>query len=360
MILPTPKMERWKYTNLPAKLKKFDLRAGELDVLLSAMPNYVQLFGEYSDDLPDWVREMLARPAPGEEKYHDMMLWQAANDALKNGFVLDVPENTKGEEELKVTSFGHEDTETTARQIIRVGENAEFTVMEYQSGKSEYWSNIVTQIDLAKGARLKHYRIQENAEQAVVTQNTHVVMAEGAEYESFSLVLGANLSRNQIHVDMEGEQGACRLSGVNLLEGSRLADTTVTVEHKAPNCRSSQNYRSVATDKSVGVFQGKIHVHKEAQKTDGYQMAKSLLLSQQATINVKPELEIYADDVKCSHGATTGQLDEEALFYLRSRGIPEAEARDLLVQAFLSEVIDGISNENIRNQATEAAYWWLK
>jgi Fe-S cluster assembly protein SufD len=184
-------------------------------------------------------------------------------------------------------------------------------------------------------------------------------MEEGAKYEAFTITTGAGLSRNQIHADLKGENIVCRLNGVNMLDGSEIADTTITVEHQAPNCESYQDYRSVATDKAVGTFQGKIHVHQIAQKTDGYQMAKSLLLSSQATMNTKPELEIYADDVKCSHGATAGRLDEDALFYLRARGIPENQARNLLIQAFVNEVIEGVTDKDVREQASLIVSKWL-
>ena len=184
-------------------------------------------------------------------------------------------------------------------------------------------------------------------------------MEEGAEYEAFTMTSGAGLSRNQVHFDMMGANATCRLNGINMLGTSDLADTTITVDHHAPYCTSYQNYRTVATDKAVGVFQGKVHVHRPAQKTDGYQMARSLLLSSQATINTKPELEIYADDVKCSHGATTGRLDEEAMFYLRSRGIPEAEATNLLVQAFVNEAMEDLSCVAVQEKSQQIVSDWL-
>ena len=359
MNLPTPKLERWKYTNLPAKLKKFDLSESEADIALSGMTDYAYAFPKVMDNFPSWARDMVAREAPGEVQYKDMLLWQAANDALKNGFILDVPENMQGDKALEVTYTGHDQSQTTARQIIRVAKDSDFTLIEYQLGAGQYWNNIVTQIEIAKGATFKHYRFQENSDQAVVTQNTHIILEEGAQYEAFTMTSGAHLSRNQIHVDMMGAHSSARLNGVNILDGSELGDTTITIEHQAPHCQSFQNYRNVVDDKSTAVFQGKVHVHQIAQKTDGYQMAKSLLLSGQATVNTKPELEIYADDVKCSHGATTGRLDNEALFYLQSRGIPEKESRNLLIQAFVNEVIEEVSNDDVQEQASLIVEKWL-
>ena len=359
MTLPTPKLERWKYTNLPAKLKKFDLSESDADITLSGMTDYAYAFPKVMDNFPAWAREMVEREAPGEAQYKDMNLWQTANDSLKNGFILDVPENTQASKVLEATYTGHDQSQTTARQIIRIAKDSEFTLIEYQLGAGQYWNNIVTQIEVAKGARFKHYRFQESSDEAVITHNTHIVIEEGAEYEAFTMTNGAKLSRNQIHVDMMGAHSSARLNGVNILDGSELGDTTITVEHKAPNCKSFQNYRTVVDDKSTSVFQGKVHVHQIAQKTDGYQMAKSLLLSKQATVNTKPELEIYADDVKCSHGATTGRLDDEALFYLQSRGIPAKDARNLLIQAFVNEVIEEVSNEDVQEQALLIVSKWL-
>ena len=218
---------------------------------------------------------------------------------------------------------------------------------------------MVTQIKVGKGARLRHYRFQDNAEASVVTHNSHIEVEAGGTYEAFTMTTGAGLSRNQIHADLLGEDIICRLNGVNMLDGGEMADTTITVDHCAPNCNSYQDYRSVLTDKAVGVFQGKIHVHQIAQKTDGFQMAKSLLLSPQATMNTKPELEIYADDVKCSHGATAGRLDEDALFYLRTRGIPEKQARNLLIQAFVNEVIEKVTDKAVRERAALIVSEWL-
>lgn len=357
--LPTQKLERWKYLNLPAKLKKIEMAYKDANLVLSGMTDYAYSFPKGFTGFPEFARGMVEALPPADEKYGDMMLWQANNAFLKDGFILDVPQNIQNDKPLEVTYTGQAESKTAVRQIIRVEKDSDFTLIEYQIGAGAYWNNIVTQVQVAKGATFKHYRFQENSDEAIVTHNTHIEMEEGASYEAFTFTTGASLSRNQIHVDIKGSNALCRLNGVNMLDGSELADTTITVDHHAPNCNSFQNYRSVATDKAIGVFQGKIHVHQIAQKTDGYQMAKSLLLSGQATINTKPELEIYADDVKCSHGATTGRLDEEALFYLQSRGIPKNQARNLLIQAFVNEVIEEISNEDVQEQAQHIVSRWL-
>lgn len=357
--LPTQNLERWKYTNLPAKIKKIKLDLAIAEIEMSGMTDFAYSFPKGMLNFPEWAKTHIERAAPSNPKYGDMMLWEAGNAYIRDGFVLDVPTNTHAEKPLNITLTGHKNSQTNVRQIIRLGAGSEFTLIEYQNGAGEYWTNIVSQIVLERGAKFYHYRFQENSETSVITHNTHVELEEGAEYHAFTLTTGAGQSRNQIHADLLGANAVCRLDGITMLDGTENADTTITVEHHSPNCNSYQDYRNVVTDKAVGTFQGKVHVHKAAQKTDGFQMAKSLLLSSQATINTKPELEIYADDVKCSHGATTGRLDADALFYLQARGIPEMQARNLLIQAFVSEVIENISNDEVREQAALVVANWL-
>lgn len=356
--LPTTRWERYKYTDLPRaeNNRYFPLSNGQLKISgdLSVVKN-IDL-----QNLPQWAQDMLVAAPAGEEQYKDMVLWHANNAWLRDGLVIDIPAKTTGADVLELDITGLADTSTAPRILIRVGANAEYTIIERQSGNGAYWTNAVTQVYLEKGARLKHYRIQDNASEAIYTQNTHVLVERDAGYEAFVLTTGAGLSRNQIHAELLGENGEVRLDGINLLSGEMHADTTITIEHKAPHCRSDQNYKSILDDKSHGVFQGKVHVHRPAQKTDGYQLANTLLLSSNAQMETKPELEIYADDVKCSHGSTTGQIDTGPLFYLRSRGLSEAQARLLLMQAFLGPALEQITDENAREMFGEMTLAWLE
>jgi Fe-S cluster assembly protein SufD len=178
-------------------------------------------------------------------------------------------------------------------------------------------------------------------------------------YEAFTLTLGSKLSRNQIHTELLGQHAQCNLYGVNLLGADQIGDTTITVDHIAPECRSEQFYRSVLGGSSRGIYQGKVFVDKLAQKTDGYQLSNALILNEGAEMNSKPELEIYADDVKCSHGSTSGMLDDEQLFYLRSRGVPADQARSLLIKAFVMEVVERLSDSSIRSLLNEQIDTWL-
>lgn len=355
-MLPTPKSERWKYTNLPARLKKFERDIATAEITFDGQNNFI---APYTNDNPDWVNDITSQGPAGEAQYKDMALWTAANDAPQDGYIIDVPANHHADTPLTMTMAGHNAQQVSPRFIIRLGRGAEFTLVEHQVGEGAYWNNAIMQIEVGEGAIFNHYRFQENSHDAVMTVNTHAQIARSGKYNAFTLTTGANMSRNQIHADLQGEGAACYLNGVNLLDGKRLGDTTITVEHQAPHCESRQDYRSVVGDQATGVFQGKVHVHQIAQQTDGYQLSNSLLLSQQATMNTKPELEIYADDVKCSHGTTSGMLDKDALFYLQARGIPKAQARALLIQAFVSEVIEQIKNDDVRTHTTDIVEKWL-
>ena len=304
--LPTPREESWKYTNLP--------RA---------------------------VPDGLTRDTNEEEIIIH----------LKKGEVRQVPEIVEFE--------GNDGTMQIAQMAIKLEEGAEMTLIERHTGEGEYWKNRVTQIDVAKNAKLTHYRIQNDSKQAINTNMVHMSIARDAVYDSVNLNIGGKLTRHEIKAVIEGENAECTLNGLNLLNGDQHGDTTILIEHQAPNCQSNQFYRTLLDDKSRGVFQGKVHVHQEAQKTDGYQLANTLLLSPDAEMDVKPELEIYADDVKCSHGSTIGQIDEEPLFYLRQRGLTDAQARLLLVQAFVDEVVEKVEDENIRTEMQDIASNWL-
>ncbi len=243
---------------------------------------------------------------------------------------------------------------------IILEEGASLTLVERHEGTGAYWTNMVTEIELGPNANLQHIRINQDSGEAVQTNNVSLKVDRDAVYNGFSMNMGGKLTRHDITAEIEGQNAEISFNGVNLLNGAQHGDTTILIEHKAPHCRSNQFYRTLLDDKARGVFQGKVHVHQEAQKTDGYQLSNTLLLSPEAEMDTKPELEIYADDVKCSHGATTGQLDEEPIFYLRQRGLNEAQARLLLIQAFIDEVVDKVENEAVRGTILEGTNAWLQ
>ncbi|MDP9196138.1 MAG: Fe-S cluster assembly protein SufD, partial [Pseudomonadota bacterium] len=215
-------------------------------------------------------------------------------------------------------------------------------------GPQPCFSNSVVELSLGAGSRLTHVMVQEEAQQGVHVSTTGVRLGQGAICDSFILNAGGRLVRREVHTVFADTGGEFRIQGAYLVHGGQHSDITTLIDHRSPGCTSHEVIKGVIDGNGRAVFQGKIHVAPGAQKTDGYQLNRALLLSDAAEIDSKPELEIHADDVKCSHGATAGELDDQALFYLRSRGIDETTARHLLVQAFLAEVVDGIRDENIR------------
>ena len=245
------------------------------------------------------------------------------------------------------------------RHRIELEAGARLTVVEVARGEGTYLHNAVHEIIVAAGATLAHVRLQEESHDAFHVQTGFAEIAEGGTYDAFVLTLGGRLSRTEIHAKLNGPTAAVHLNGAQLLGGDQHGDITTVVMHDAPNCASRQTIKNVLSDRSRGVFQGRIEVARIAQKTDGYQMNQALLLSPNAEIDCKPQLEIYADDVKCSHGATVGELDADQLFYLRSRGIPEEQARSILVRAFLAEALDPIAHEGARAMLEAAVEgWW--
>ncbi len=305
--LPTPKIEEWKYTNLSRAL-------GNLKDIAPQAPCEMLIYKN--------SKELCGQP--------EEISWTASVGEHQN-----------------------------PRLKIVLEDNAELTVIETHEGSGAYWKNMSTEIIIGANARLNHIRIQNDSPQSVQTNMVHITMERDSYLNSFSLNMGGKLTRHDIHAVLNGENIECNLNGVNLLRGSQHGDTTILMEHVAPNSRSNQFYRTILNEQARGVFQGKIHVHGSAQKTQGQQLSNALMLSDKCEMDTKPELEIYADDVKCSHGATIGQLDENALFCLQTRGLDESQARELLVQAFVNEVIDNVSRETFREQIREIAGKWL-
>ncbi len=245
------------------------------------------------------------------------------------------------------------------RHAVRLGAGARLTLIEICAGDGTYLNNPVLEASIGAAATLTHLRLQNEAPGAFHLSTLYADLGARANYDSFTLVAGARLGRVEVHATLRGLGAAAHLNAAQLLSGAQHADFTTVVAHAAPGCASRQTVKTVLTGRSHGVFQGRIEVARAAQKTDGYQMNQALLLSPDAEMDSKPQLEIYADDVKCSHGATTGALDADQLFYLRSRGVPESEARSILVRAFLAEALDPIAHEGGRALLEQAvAQWW--
>ena len=265
---------------------------------------------------------------------------------LDAGCVLDRP--------LHIVSVGFAGVSPVAshpRLLIDLEENSEAVIVESHIGLEgeAVLTNLVSESFIARSARLFHYRLQQQPATDFTFSTAAIRCADQSVYDSFTLSLGEGMTRNDSRLILDGERVEAHINGAYLGTGDAHIENTTLIDHVRPNSTSREVFKGVLTDKSRGVFQGKILVRQEAQNTDGHQLNKSLLLSEKAEADAKPELEIYADDVRCSHGATTGALDDDQLFYLRARGISESDARALLVKAFVAEAVEIIQRESVRD-----------
>ncbi|WP_296641909.1 SufB/SufD family protein [Roseinatronobacter sp.] len=251
-----------------------------------------------------------------------------------------------------------EDADAMLHHVIRVEAGAEVTLLE--NGPLAARSNTVIEAEIGEGATLHHIRSQGRDHARLSAAHIFVRLSAGAQLKSFTLTVNGALTRNEAQVWLDGADGSAHLAGASVGDGAFHADDTVFVAHNAPGCESRQVYKKVLRHGAVGVFQGKILVDRLAQKTDGYQISQALLLDEDAQFLAKPELEIYADDVKCSHGSTSGEIDSTQLYYLRARGIPDAEAKMLLVLAFLAEALDEIADTELAGDLRDRLEAWLQ
>ena len=237
------------------------------------------------------------------------------------------------------------------RVLVIAEPQSQATIIEQygSAGGGRYFTNAVTEAWVGDGATLNVFRLQREARDAFHVGTTVVRQERDSHFMSFSFAIGADLSRINVYSDLRGPGCGATLNGLYMLDGSQHCDHQTRIVHAEPNCYSRELYKGVLDDNSHGVFNGKVYVHPEAQKTDGKQTNNTLLLSERARIDTKPQLEIFADDVKCTHGATVGRIDETALFYMKSRGIPNSEARKLLTYAFAAEVLETIPVEALRD-----------
>ena len=253
------------------------------------------------------------------------------------------------EQPIAFCYHGKEDGLRNIRNIIVVEKGASAEIVEVFEGENEIsFTNIVNEIFVLSNARLIHYKIQKQSDHAVHIALNNIEVNTGGQYESYTLQTGCKLARNETHIALKGENASAIVNAAYNAKKTTLIDTTTDIEHLNPQTKSSQLIKGVLEDEAHGVFQGKIHIAPMAIQTQGYQLHKALLLSDQSGVDVKPELEIFADDVKCSHGATSGDLNPEEIFYLQSRGICENDARHILTTAFLGEAFADIKNESVK------------
>lgn len=277
----------------------------------------------------------------------------ALNTAFaQDGALIHLARNVRIEETIRLVFLATDDGETVMhpRNLIVLGEGASAHVLEtYAStGEGVYFCNTVTEVETGDGAQLEHIKVQLESKKAFHIATLQIQSARDVVASSHCLNFGGRIVRNNANAVLADEGGEVTLNGLVLGRDSQHIDNHTSMDHAKPHCDSHENYAHVLNDKSVGVFNGKIFVREDAQKTDAKQSNRTLLLSRDAQIDAKPQLEIFADDVKCTHGATIGQLDEEALFYLRARGVPESQARKILIRAFAAEVFESISQDDVR------------
>lgn len=379
---PTPRLEDWKYTNLHEIAAGHLPLAGEPSIdndvraaLAEHTSNATAIvfvngratdIGAIGELPPGVVLASLADTLAGDPSVVETAIAGVAdiersslvalNTAfLGAGAMLRVADDTIVEQPIHLLYASQGSKQAAAnhiRNLISLGRNSQATVVEHYLGLDDgaYWTNSATDITLANGSRLTHYKIQRESNDAFHTADIAAVQGADSSLHSLSVSLGARLCRNDIRSCFTAAGGHCSLDGLYMADGAQHVDHHTLVDHAAPHCTSVELYKGILGGNATGVFNGKVLVRHEGQRTDAQQLNKNLLLSDAATINTKPQLEIFADDVKCSHGATIGQLDEDAVFFLRTRGLDEPAARSLLTDAFANEIVEKIAIDSVRER----------
>jgi Fe-S cluster assembly protein SufD len=378
--LPHRRIEAWHYTNLRSLMRHAAPLAAEPTVeLASKRPWSLVEHDDVFSFVDGWLVKSPKLPkgvvaSSGDAVYNKLKqkpdavsvaddIVTSLNTAFMTGMLL--IEVAAGAAIKEPMSFAFETTSETAsfaRIIISVGEGASLTLIETHRGKlgSAAQENTVIEISVGKNARVEHVRINTADVKAQTLSTLAVSVAEKAEFNSLSFTTGAALSRHQVFARVHGDDAKLGIRGVTLIRGEQHADSTLVVEHCALNGESRELFKTVVDEEARGVFQGKIIVKPNAQKTDGQMASNALLLGEHSAMNCKPELEIFADDVQCAHGATVGDLDTELLFYLRSRGISRKDAEALMIQAFAGAALEHVSHEGLRGVLTHMTEEWLQ
>ncbi len=352
---PTTREEEWKFTPVgpiaSVEWRRGDKTSGAFFVSVG------------SKKAPDVIGELTISPltealatqtldTPSLRSDHPFVLLNTA--FFEDGLFIHVAPRTviEGPIEIRfVAQPGAEPSMATPRLVIVVGEQAQVSVIErYESAGGEILTNAVTEVILGPGAVVNHVKVQQEAASVFHMASTFVHLHRASTFTSQAITFGGRISRNDITATLAGEGAEATLNGLYIADGETLVDTHTTIDHAQPHCPSHEVYKGILAGKAKAVFNGKIIVRPDAQKTDAKQTNKALLLSDDAVINTKPQLEIFADDVKCTHGAAIGQLDEDQMFYLRARGISASDARNILIHAFASDVLNGIPHESLRQE----------
>ncbi len=345
------RLHGFAYTDAPVRLVIVN---GRFDTTLSrvkGLPSGVQAgslaaaLKEYPDVVQRYFGQLADFNGRGFTALNTAFVQDGAFIHIPDGAVLDAPIHVifvSGADGSKVMAH--------PRTLVVSGANAQARIIEsYIGGPGEiYFTNAVSEIFVGDNAGIDHYKVQEESLDAFHVASLHVHTSRSSRFSSHAFTLGGKLVRNDVFALLDGEGGDCTLNGLYLADRDRLVDTHTTIDHAKPHCGSHEVYKGILGGTARAVFNGKIIVRQDAQKTDAKQTNRALLLTDGATINTKPQLEIFADDVKCTHGAAIGQLDEDAIFYLRARGLTYSEARDMLIHAFAAQVLDGVQVQPLR------------
>ena len=383
---PSKKIEAWKYTSLNAVLredyclfpnKKKTVTLPQVkDHFIHDIDTYKVVFvdGKYSSFLSETTHDnfdvclmssALAKPKykPIIENYFNKVAKQDHLTSLNTAFVkegayIHIPRNTEVEKPIQIINFttGTEDAiMTQPRNLIVVEQNAHVQIIERHQSLTQNaaLTNVVTEIFADRYATVDYYKIQNDHTSASLVDNTFIEQQSESTVAVHTFSFGGKVTRNNLNFYQMGEHINSTLKGITIIEGKQHVDHHTLVHHTAPNCESHQDYKGIFNERAVGVFNGKVVVEKDAQKTNAYQQNNNVLVSDRSTIIAKPQLELVADDVKCSHGCTIGQLDEQALFYMQQRGIPKKEARALLMYAFANTVLESVKIPEVKERITK-------
>ncbi|MFZ0589416.1 MAG: Fe-S cluster assembly protein SufD [Bryobacteraceae bacterium] len=339
---PTTRQEEWRFTSVtPIAKAHFPTIAPSVNghSLRTALERH-----------PGQIEEHLGQYASCENPF---VALNTAN--FEDGTFLHIPPNTVLEEPLRMDFRAVPDRAAHPRNLIIIGAGSQVHIVERYTGRGRYFTNAVTEIVVGENATVEHVKLEEESPDAFHVATVQVHQSRNSNFKSHNISLGGLLVRNDINAVLStGCEGT--LNGLYLVNGKQHVDNHTVLDHAAPHAASHELYKGILDGASSAVFNGKIFVRKDAQKTDAKQTNKNLVLSENSTINTKPELQILADDVRCTHGATVGQLDQEALFYLRTRGISSTDARDLLIYAFARDIIDRIGIPSIREYLEKALF----
>lgn len=386
---PTHKQEAWKYTRLqalendvysPTPIEQIPISADEWQQLPLASLTASRLVfvdGHFSralsdmDSLPSGVLVSELSSLLNSKTNRPLAMFQnvqQAPDALRalnkafvtDGAAITILANVEVAQpiHLQYVSTAQNNVASYTYNVLTMEPNSRARVIESHValGEGQYVNNVQTDIHLAADVHLEHYKLQLEGHRGVHLSATQVEQAHASHYQNHLFAFGSRLMRNELALKLNGDQAGCLLNGLFLAQGNQHLSMQTQIDHQAPACISREAYRGIADDKGRGVFDGKVKVHPDAQQSDARVTTNNLLLSPGAEIDAKPQLEIYADDVKCSHGATIGQLDDDVLFYLRSRGIDEATTRNLMLFAFASHTIELCPLEDIKKAARELLF----